>query len=52
MVEFLPPIAPGLPIAAFMARVEDLVEDASDRLMREGGFEPGPRTVKAAEVRG
>lgn len=43
VVEFLPPIEPGLPIPAFMARMETAVEDASDRLMRGAGFDPGPR---------
>lgn len=46
VVEFLPEIPPGLTIPAFMARMENAVEDASDRLMREAGFEPGPRTGK------
>lgn len=38
VVEFLPPIAPGLPIAEFMTRMEEVVEDSSDRLMHEAGF--------------
>lgn len=38
VVEFLPPIAPGLPIAEFMTRLEEVVEDSSDRLMHEAGF--------------
>lgn len=42
VVEFLPPIAPGMAQQAFLARLEDEVETASDRLMREAGFEPGP----------
>ena len=41
VVEFLPPIAPGLPVAEFMPRLEAAVETASDRLMREAGFDPG-----------
>lgn len=41
VVEFLPPIAPGLPVAAFMAQVEAQVEGASDRLMAEAGFRRG-----------
>ena len=49
VVEFLAPIAPGLPVAEFMARIEAEVEEASDRLMREAGFEPGPRgTARSA----
>ncbi len=46
VVEFLPEIPPGLGIAPFMARMENAVEDASDRLMREAGFEPGERVEK------
>lgn len=38
VVEFLPVIAPGLPKAAFMARLERDVETASDGLMAEAGF--------------
>ena len=41
VVEFLDPIAPGLPIADFMARVEAEIEAASDRLMREAGYQGG-----------
>jgi 1-acyl-sn-glycerol-3-phosphate acyltransferase len=40
VVEFMPPIAPGQPREAFRARLEDEVEAASDRLMREAGFDP------------
>ena len=38
VVEFLPPIAPGLAVPAFMARLESEVETHSDRLMAEAGF--------------
>jgi 1-acyl-sn-glycerol-3-phosphate acyltransferase len=38
VVEFLPAIPPGLPREAFMARLEDEVEGASNRLMAEAGF--------------
>lgn len=38
VVEFLPAIEPGLQLAAFMQRLEDDVETASDRLMEEAGF--------------
>lgn len=38
VVEFLPPIEPGLQQEAFMARLRDDIETASDRLMREAGF--------------
>lgn len=40
VVEFLDPIAPGLPKEAFMERLEDVVETRSDALMREAGFDP------------
>jgi 1-acyl-sn-glycerol-3-phosphate acyltransferase len=46
VVEFLDPIPPGLAIPDFMAKVEDAVETASDALMREAGFDPGPRPVR------
>jgi 1-acyl-sn-glycerol-3-phosphate acyltransferase len=38
VVEFLPPIPPGLPSAEFLQRLEAEVEPASDRLMAEAGF--------------
>ena len=38
VVEFLPPIAPGLPVPEFMSRLETAVEQGSDRLMAEAGF--------------
>lgn len=38
VVEFLDPVAPGLRVAEFMARLEDEVETHSNRLMREAGF--------------
>jgi 1-acyl-sn-glycerol-3-phosphate acyltransferase len=41
VVEFLDPIPPGLAIPDFMARIAEVIETASDRLMREAGFEPG-----------
>ena len=40
VVEFLPPISPGLPVAAFMKRLETEVESHSNRLMAEAGFKP------------
>lgn len=40
VVEFLPPIAPGLPVPAFMARLEAEVESGSNRLLAEAGFKP------------
>ncbi len=38
VVEFLPAIAPGLPVPQFMAQLEADVEGASNRLMAEAGF--------------
>ena len=38
VVEFLDPIAPGLPIPEFMTRLETEVETHSNRLMGEAGF--------------
>ncbi|OIP87037.1 MAG: 1-acyl-sn-glycerol-3-phosphate acyltransferase [Rhodobacterales bacterium CG2_30_65_12] len=38
VVEFLPPIAPGLEIDVFMAKLEQVVEANSNRLMQEAGF--------------
>lgn len=38
VVEFLPPIPPGLDRDSFMTRLETEVETASDRLMAEAGF--------------
>lgn len=38
VVEFLPPIAPGLENGAFMAALEEAVESGSNRLMAEAGF--------------
>ena len=39
VVEFLPPIPPGLARPDFLARLEAEVETASDALMREAGFD-------------
>ncbi|MCU0903901.1 MAG: 1-acyl-sn-glycerol-3-phosphate acyltransferase [Tabrizicola sp.] len=38
VVEFLDPIAPGLPVSEFMAHLETAVETHSNRLMAEAGF--------------
>ncbi|WP_417728318.1 lysophospholipid acyltransferase family protein [Roseovarius sp.] len=40
VVEFLPPIQPGVHRDEFMTRLEAEVEEASDALMREAGFTP------------
>jgi len=41
VLEFLPPIAAGKPVDAFMEELEASVETASNRLMAEAGFEVG-----------
>jgi 1-acyl-sn-glycerol-3-phosphate acyltransferase len=41
VVEFLPPVPPGLGNAEFMARIETEIETASNRLMAEAGFRAG-----------
>ena len=38
VVEFLPPIAPGLELPEFMAILEEQIETRSDALAREAGF--------------
>lgn len=40
VVEFMPPIAHGLPISDFMARLEAEIESRSNQLMRDAGFNP------------
>jgi len=40
VVEFLPRIKAGLPKDQFMAKLEETVENNSNRLMREAGFDP------------
>jgi 1-acyl-sn-glycerol-3-phosphate acyltransferase len=39
VIEFLETVPPGLPVKTFMARIEPAIEAASDRLMREAGFD-------------
>jgi 1-acyl-sn-glycerol-3-phosphate acyltransferase len=39
VVEFLPPIKSGLDTETFMAKLEEVVETNSDRLMQEAGFD-------------
>ena len=40
VIEFLEPIAPGVPAGELMKRLESSVEGVSDRLMAEAGFVP------------
>ncbi len=40
VLEFLPAIEPGLPTSEFMEQLETVVEENSNRLMREAGFDP------------
>ena len=42
IVEFLDPIPPGLPRAEFRCRIEDSIEDASNRLLMEAASAPNP----------
>ncbi len=48
VVEFLDPIAPGLPKSSFMNELEKIIEDQSNVLMRDAGFEPEPRETEDA----
>lgn len=43
VIEFLEPVAPGLPSAGLLPRIEPLVETASDRLMADAGLAIPPR---------
>ena len=43
VLEFLPPIEPGLEMDEFMARMEAEIEAASDKLAIEAGITPEPR---------
>ncbi len=38
VMEFLPAIAPGMPVHAFMGKIEAEIEEASTRLMRDAGW--------------
>lgn len=38
VIEFLPPIAPGLDVGDFMRQLGDTIEATSDKLMEEAGF--------------
>jgi 1-acyl-sn-glycerol-3-phosphate acyltransferase len=40
VVEFLEPVPAGLSVKDFLARIEPVIERASDALMREAGFDP------------
>lgn len=48
VVEFLDPIAPGLSKDAFMIALEQTVEDRSNALMREAGFDPDEKETSNA----
>ncbi len=39
VLEFLEPIPPGMELREFMTKIEDVIEENSNRLMREAGFE-------------
>ena len=48
VVQFLAEIPAGLPVPQFMQRVEEVVEENSDRLMREAGFAITPAQAPLA----
>ncbi|WP_283176348.1 lysophospholipid acyltransferase family protein [Gemmobacter sp. 24YEA27] len=48
VIEFLPRIAPGLPLPEFLARIEDEIESNSNRLMAEAGFRLTPVSPPSA----
>lgn len=51
IIEFLPPIAPGLKRAEFMVELETRIETATDKLLVEAGFDlEAARQANAAEV--
>jgi len=49
VIEFLPAIAPGLPTGAFLARLQQEIEQASDRLIAEAIAENPGLTVNLAQ---
>ena len=51
VLEFLPPIAPGLPRKAFAAQLERTIEAASQRLLDEAGGAPGAGPGREAPPR-
>jgi 1-acyl-sn-glycerol-3-phosphate acyltransferase len=48
VVEFLPPLPPGLPRAEFRSRVETEIEAASRRLIEEAARAPSPPPLARA----
>jgi 1-acyl-sn-glycerol-3-phosphate acyltransferase len=51
VIEFLPPIGPGLKRPAFMKELESRIETATDKLLLEAGFDPdAAREAASAEV--
>ncbi|WP_102225573.1 lysophospholipid acyltransferase family protein [Acidimangrovimonas sediminis] len=50
VVEFLDPIAPGKAVPAFMAELESVIEEASDRLMAEAGFDAPAARAQAVKA--
>jgi 1-acyl-sn-glycerol-3-phosphate acyltransferase len=52
IVEFLPPIAPGMPVKQFLPALEEAIEGASDRLLVEGSTaSPQPPLAGEASAR-
>jgi 1-acyl-sn-glycerol-3-phosphate acyltransferase len=48
VIEFLPPVAPGLDATAFMAVLKGAIEDGSNRLIAEAAAAPHPPPIPAA----
>ena len=49
VLEFLPPIPPGLDPQAFTTRLREVVETRSDQLMAEAGFPVATRDIPLGE---
>jgi 1-acyl-sn-glycerol-3-phosphate acyltransferase len=49
VLEFLDPIPAGLAVAPFMKQLESVVEDNSNRLMREAGFDPLVKNISRGQ---
>lgn len=49
IMEFLPPIPPGLDAETFQTRMQEAVETNTDRLLDEAGFTPAERAAAQAQ---
>ena len=52
IVEFLEPLPPGLPRAAFRSRIESAIEEATARLIREAASSPNPPPLAGGRIDG